>query len=201
MGSTTANRLQGEAPADADRVAEGLLLEMYSELRRLADAHMADEPDSHTLQPTALVHEAYLRLMKDEKTEWANRAHVFSAAARAMRRILVERARRKRGPKRGGSWRRMTLEAGDLTFDADPVELIALDEALNELEREDPRSASIVMLRFFAGLSVEEVARLLEVAPRTVKRDWAFARAWLHRAIAGRVGDVDGDERDERGIE
>lgn len=179
-----------EAEGLADRDADALMVALYTELRRLAGRHMSDEPGSHTLQPTALVHEAYLRLLGDDRTEWANRAHLFAAAAQAMRRILIERARRRRGPRRGGGWRRLDLEAGDLTFDADPSDLLALDEALRDLEAIDARAGSVVMLRFFAGLSTEQIAELLEVSERTVKREWAFARAWLHRRVAGERDDA-----------
>jgi RNA polymerase sigma factor (TIGR02999 family) len=189
-------RAAASPPHDGDeRPEDELMLTIYSELRRLADRHMAGEPDSHTLQPTALVHEAYLRILGDTRTQWANEAHLFAAAARAMRRILIERARRRKGPTRGGGWRRVSLEAGDLTFSTDPGELLALDDALDELEARDERAFSIVMLRFFAGMSVEKIAALLEISDRTVKREWRFARAWLR----DRVGDprLDADEPGE----
>jgi len=168
-----------------------LLPIVYGELRRLAAKKMAGETASHTLQATALVHEAYLRLVGDaEDVKWENRAHFFGAAAHAMRRILVERARRVGREKRGGGRARVLLD------DVDPaapgadgaaaagVDLVLLDEALLKLEAFDPRLARIVSLRFFAGLSVEETASATDLSPRTVKREWSVARAWLHRAMS-----------------
>jgi len=178
----------------ADHGNEGLMIQLYSELRALAARHMVNEPGGHTLQATALVHEAYLRLNKNPDVRWDSAGHFYAAAATAMRRILIERARRYAGPKRGGGRRRLTLEACDLTFDADPNDIIALDEALHELEERDERTHAVVMLRFFAGMSVEETARLLDCSPRTIKREWSFARAWLHRQIHGEA--LNGDTRD-----
>lgn len=186
---------QGLHRGRVDRPEDELMLVIYTELRRLADRHMAGESDSHTLQPTALVHEAYLRLLGDSRTEWANEAHLFAAAAQAMRRILIERARRRKGPTRGGGWKRISLEAGDLTFATDPGELLALDGALDELEARDERAFRVVMLRFFAGMSVERVAQALQISDRTVKREWRFARAWLRDRIGGGalIPDEDGE--------
>ncbi len=164
---------------------EKLMIQLYTELRALASRHMINEPGGHTLQATALVHEAYLRLNKNPDSRWDSPGHFYAAAATAMRRILIERARRYAGPKRGGGRKRLTLEACDLTFDADPNDILALDEALNELLEQDERTHSVVMLRFFAGMSVDETARLLDCSPRTIKREWSFARAWLHRTIHG----------------
>jgi RNA polymerase sigma factor (TIGR02999 family) len=171
-----------QGPSDGN---ERLMIQLYTELRALAARHMINEPGGHTLQATALVHEAYLRLNKNPDSRWDSPGHFYAAAATAMRRILIERARRYAGPKRGGGRKRLTLEACDLTFDADPNDIIALDEALNELEAQDERTHAVVMLRFFAGMSVEETARLLDCSPRTIKREWSFARAWLHRTIHG----------------
>ncbi|MCB9847591.1 MAG: sigma-70 family RNA polymerase sigma factor [Phycisphaeraceae bacterium] len=176
------------------------MIELYNELRALAARHMVNEPGGHTLQATALVHEAYLRLNKNPDSRWDSPGHFYAAAATAMRRILIERARRYAGPKRGGGRKRLMLEACDLTFDADPNDILALDEALNDLEVQDPRTHAVVMLRFFAGMSVEETARLLDCSPRTIKREWSFARAWLHRAIHGDEpdsGETDNDESDD----
>jgi RNA polymerase sigma factor (TIGR02999 family) len=158
--------------------AEELLPLVYEELRKVAHARMAGEPAT-TLQPTALVHEAYLRIFEDRPAGWAGRAHFFSAAAEAMRRILVEHARRRATLKRGGNRRRLDIEAADPGDDLPPDDLLALDEALKRLERRDRRASEIVKLRYFAGLTVEEVAETLGIAPRTVHRDWTVARAWL----------------------
>jgi len=162
---------------------------VYEELRRLAARRMASEPSGHTLQPTALVHEAYFRLVGGGDPGFENRAHFFGSAARAMRRILVERARRDGAEKRGGGRERKRLEASDdLGLAAAPdgaVDLLALDEALSKLEAFDADLARVVSLRYFAGLSVDETADALGVSPRTVKRDWSVARAWLFRAMTG----------------
>lgn len=173
------------AGGGAARSADALLEEVYTDLRRLARRQMASERSDHTLQPTALVHEAYLRLLRDNATEWANSRHVYAAAAQAMRRILIERARRAAGPKRGGGRRRLELHAGDLVTESEPSDLLALDEALDELERLDARVAQVVLLRYFVGMSVEETASVLGASARSVKRDWAFARAWLFRRMSG----------------
>jgi RNA polymerase sigma factor (TIGR02999 family) len=150
---------------------------------------MAMEPDGHTLQPTALVHEAYLRLLGDEPIKWANRAHFFAAAARAMRRILIERARRQQAAKRGGGARRITLVEGaaaTASEDCEPVDLIALDDALAKLEKQDRRAADLVSLRYFAGLTIEETAQAMDLSPATVKREWNYAKAWLYAEIGGK---------------
>ena len=167
--------------------ADQLIPLVYDELRRLARWHMAAERPGQSLQATALVHEAYLRLVEGkEAANWQNRRHFFGAAVRAMRRILVERARQKAGPRRGGEWRRVPLETGEITMDSDPLDFLALDEALTELERKAPRANEIVMLRFFAGLSVDETARSLDISPRTVRREWSYGRAWLYDFIKGK---------------
>jgi RNA polymerase sigma factor (TIGR02999 family) len=163
--------------------AQELLPLVYQELRGLARARMAGERSEHTLQATALVHEAYLRLVGDGEVEWANRAHFFHAAAEAMRRILIEHARAKAGPRRGGGRTRLPLDVVDLATQADPAQILALDEAISRLEAEDADAARVLRLRFYAGLSIDEVAKAVGVSPRTVKRDWAFARAFLIRAL------------------
>lgn len=164
--------------------AEELLPVVYEELRALAQAQMAAENPGLTLQPTALVHEAYLRLVGDEDVRWQNRAHFFGAAARAMRRILVERARRVRRERHGGGRRRVPLDAINAAAPDDPDVLVELDGALDALESLDPRLSEVVMLRHFAGLSVDETSSALGVSPRTVKRDWQIARAWLYKHIS-----------------
>jgi len=158
---------------------ETLLPIIYDELRRLARQQMAQEPPGQTLQPTALVHEVYLRLAGDKPDGWASRAQFFAAAAEAMRRILVERARARRAEKRGGGRRGFSLQELDAVVEPDPDEMIALDEALGRLEAEDPRMGDVVKLRYFAGLTVDEIAVTLAISPRTVHREWDTAKAWL----------------------
>jgi len=166
------------------QAAEELLPLVYEELRKLAAARMANEAAGHTLQPTALVHEAWLRLAgKDAQVEFANRAHFFAAAAEAMRRILIEWARRKGAGKRGGGWQRIDLDKVDIAADADDDTLLLVNEALEKLTSEDAQAAEIVKLRFFGGLTLEEAGKVLGVTDRTAKRYWAYARAWLFDEI------------------
>jgi RNA polymerase sigma factor (TIGR02999 family) len=177
---------QGEAKA-IDR----LLSLVYDELRRLAAQKMANEASGHTLQPTALVHEAWLRLMANETPHFKSRAHFFAAAAEAMRRILVEHARRKGSLKRGGGSEREELYESKLALTAPPDELLAIHEALDGLACKDPAAAELVKLRYFVGFSLEETAAALGLSPRSAGRLWAFARAWLRQAIESeRVGPV-----------
>ena len=165
-----------------------LLPQVYDELRRLARARLAREPDGLTLQPTALVHEAYLRLAGDgTDRRWDRRGHFFAAAAIAMRRILVERARHYRRIKHGGGQQRVELDFDSPALAPSLPDVLAIDEALTRLEQIDRPKAQIVLLRYFAGLTVEETAAALELSPATVKNEWAFARAWLHDVL--RVGD------------
>jgi len=174
---------------DAKAAAE-LLPVVYDQLRKIAQQRMSGERAGHSLEATALVHEAYLRLVGDdgEGLRWANRAHFFAAAAEAMRRILVDHARGKGRLKRGGGQARLSLSVAALgAEDENSDEILALDEALRRLEKQDERMARIVSLRFFAGLGVEETAQALEISPRTVKRDWATARAWLFRELQSRA--------------
>jgi len=166
--------------------AEELLPLVYDELRKLADARLAREKPGQTLQATALVHEAYLRLVGPESAgapAWDHRGHFFAAAADAMRRILVDRARARGTAKRGGSARRIRLDSSMLTLDAAPPELLDLDDALRRLAGEDQRKADLVNLRFFAGLTLDQAAAVLGVSPATADRDWAYARAWLYDAL------------------
>jgi len=161
------------------------LPQVYEELRTLARREMSCEAEPQTLQTTALVHEAYLRLFGAKTPDWNDRAHFFGAAARAMRQILVDRARARRAVKRGDGARRIGFEQLELArFDEDPERLLSLDRALTRLEALDERKARIVMLRFFSGLSIAETARVLEVSPTTVKDDWQFARSWLQREMS-----------------
>ena len=169
---------RGEAPARTE-----LMRLVYEELHRLAEARMRGERSDHTLQPTALVHEAYLELVSDANARWENRAHFFGAAAQAMRRILVDYARSRQAIKRGGGQRRVALEEVIGLAEEGCADVLVIDEALAKLGAVDAQKARVVELRFFAGLSVEETAAVLEISPRTVKRDWSFAKAWLYREI------------------
>ena len=164
--------------------AEELLPLVYHELRKLAARKMARESPAHTLQPTALVHEAWLRLLKpEEQARFANRAHFFAAAAEAMRRILIDSARRKKRLKHGGDLERVDLDSVEVPLPMPADQLLALDEALDRLVKVDPRAAEVVKLCFFAGLTQEQAAKELAMSVSTVERLWAFARAWLFREI------------------
>jgi RNA polymerase sigma factor (TIGR02999 family) len=166
--------------------AEQLLPLVYQELRRLAAEWLAREAPGQTLQPTALVHEAYVRLVDVAKVQdWNSRGHFFAAAAEAMRRILVEGARRKSSLKRGGARKRQELEEDNLAAPERPDELLALDEALSQLATSDPKAAELVKLRYFAGFTVKQAAEILGMSPRAADLLWAFARAWLLRKIEG----------------
>jgi RNA polymerase sigma factor (TIGR02999 family) len=178
--------------------AEKLLPLVYKELRKLAAAKLAQEKPGQTLQATALVHEAYIRLAGGEhphpdplpkgegaRQRWNSRGHFFSAAAEAMRRILVERARHKRSLKGGGQQRRVEVEDVAVEADSTRIDLLALDEALGELEASQPRKASLIKLRFFAGLTNEEAAAALDISPTTADNDWAYAKTWLRLKMAG----------------
>ncbi|MBI5387563.1 MAG: RNA polymerase subunit sigma [Verrucomicrobia bacterium] len=169
------------------QAAEELLPLVYQELRRLAACKMAGEAPGHTLQPTALVHEAWLRLVGPAQQGWANRAHFFGAAAEAMRRILVEHARRKLSLKRGANSQRVELDESMLILTAPPDELLAVHEALDELARQDPTAAELVKLRYFVGMTMEEASSALGLAKRTAEGVWTYARVWLHRAIRSRA--------------
>jgi RNA polymerase sigma factor (TIGR02999 family) len=175
------------------------LPEVYDELRKLARARLARERQrNQTLQPTALVHEAYLRVTGHGPTRtWDRRGHFFAAAAQAMRRILVERARHYQRIKHGGAAEQVELDSAIMRVDPSLVDLVAVDEALTRLEETDPRKAQIVSLRYFAGLSIEETAGALDLSPATVKNEWAFARAWLYRVL-GPIGDPPASPRAAR---
>jgi RNA polymerase sigma factor (TIGR02999 family) len=161
--------------------SEELIPLVYDELRRLAAGRLATEPAGQTLQPTALVHEAWMRLLGEQAQTWENRAHFFAAAAEAMRRIMIERARRKSRIKHGGGQQRVNIEKIDIA-DALPDEKVLLvDEALERLEKEDPETAQIVKLRFFGGLNNDEIAKITGKSGRTVRRQWDYAKAWLFK--------------------
>jgi len=164
--------------------AEELLPLVYEELRKLAAQRLAEEKPGQTLQATALVHEAYLRLVGAQKVQrWDSRGHFFAAAAEAMRRILINRARDKKRVKRGGERRRVDLDRIEIALDTNDEQLIALDEALTQLAVEDPDAARLVNLRFYAGLTLKDAAASLGLAPRTAERQWAYARAWLYARL------------------
>jgi RNA polymerase sigma factor (TIGR02999 family) len=158
---------------------------VYDELRRLARQYLQRERSDHTLQATGLVHEAYLRLVDQSSLSWQNRAHFFAVAAKVMRRVLVDHARSHRAEKRGGDREKLEFDEALLPSGERAVDLIALDEALRELERLDARQSQIVELRFFGGLTNEEIGEALDISPRTIKREWRLAKAWLRREISG----------------
>ncbi len=165
------------------RALEQVLPLVYDELRRLARRHLRNEQPGHTLQSTALVHEAFLRMV-DQNAEWQNRAHFFGIAAQMMRRVLVDHARSRSAAKRGDGVRKVTLDAGIAAPAARGVDVEALDEALKNLGKLDPRQEKIIELRFFAGLSIEDTSEVMQLSPATVKREWATARAWLYRELS-----------------
>ena len=179
----------GEAAA-----AESLLPLVYDELRRLASQKLAQEKPGQTLQATALVNEAYLRLVDVEKVQhWNSRGHFFAAAAEAIRRILIEQARRKRRPKHGGDRKRVDLDEALSIADGPTQELLALDEVLNRLDATDPLAAKVVKLRYFAGLTMPQTAEALAISLRHAERNWTFAKSWLHRELAQVAAGASGD--------
>ena len=169
-------------PPEAHLVRDELIVNVYSELRRLAAVYLRRERADHTLQPTALVHEAYMRLAAQDRVDWRNREHFIGIAAAMMRRELVDHARGHRRDKRWGGMKLRLADADGCTG-GDIEDLVALDEALRRLARTHPQKSHVVELRFFGGLSIDETARLLEVSDSTVERDWKFARAWLAREM------------------
>ena len=184
-------RLLAELTGDDPDGAARLATVVYAELRALAASHLRREREDHTLPPTALVHEAYLRLSGQHGVTWRNRAHFFGIASQIMRRLLVDHARRRRARKREGGERvaladslAVAAPGTDGTGGADALDLLALDDALARLAEREPRQARVVELRFFGGLEVEETAEALGISPATVKRDWTLARVWLRRALA-----------------
>ena len=187
-GSPDINRLL-RAWSDGDQLALGELTPIvYAELRRLAHRYMRRERDSHSLQTTALVNEAYMRLVDYKRMQWQDRAHFFAVSAQLMRRILVEHARRH-NLKRGRGVRHVSLDEAVVVGGDPGVDLVALDDALNALARVDPRKVRVVEMRFFGGLSVEETAMVLKVSPVTVRRDWSSAKIWLYRELTGETDD------------
>jgi RNA polymerase sigma factor (TIGR02999 family) len=183
-------RAAGEGDVDAEANVLSLI---YDELRRMAEARMRKTPPGQTLQATALVHEAYLRIIEKQQIPWDGRRHFFFAAGRAMRDILVEHARRRNAQKRGGARQRIELRYDDLVVEADSAQMLALDEALQDLERRDPQAGRLVMLRYFSDRSVTEAAELMQISISTAERKWRFARAWLQRALIGDSEDTEHD--------
>ena len=170
--------------SEGDNSAPGKLLELvYADLRRLAAAYMKNERGDHTLQATALVHEAYMRLVDWKNVDWENRAQFFAVAAQVMRRILVDHARARKMEKRSGG-QRIALDEAVSFPQSEDLDVLALEEVLSNLEQIDTRQAKIVELRFFGGLSIEETAHVLNVSPTTVKREWTFAKSWFQRELA-----------------
>ena len=185
MGSVAndVTRLLGELRSGNEDAVAKLVPLLYRELRRMAGAYLSSERRDHTLQPTALVHEAYLRLVDQRNVQWQNRQHFFGVAAQVMRRILVDHARGHEAVKRGGAVAKVSLEEVAVVSKERSAELLALDEALTRLAAFDPQQARIIELRFFGGLTVEEAAEVLSISPATVKRDWNMAKAWLTREV------------------
>ena len=158
---------------------------VYDELRKIARHCLVDQRNGHTLQPTALVHEAYLRLARRDSTEWHDRAHFFAMAAQMMRQILVDHARKRAAAKRGGNAVTLVMDEAAAVSKQKNLDLLALDDAMKGLAALDPRQSQIVELRFFAGLSIEETAQVVKISPATAKREWATARLWLHHVMSG----------------
>lgn len=169
---------------DVPTAGDALVNAVYGQLRIMARAHLGRERSHHSLPPTALVHEAYLKLVDQRRVQWQNRAQFFAIAGRVMRRILVDHARARASAKRGGGLT-VLLHDGDAAFEPPNTDILALDIALQKLATIDPRQSEMVVLRFFGGLTVDEVATVLGVSPITVKRDWALARTWLYRELQG----------------
>jgi RNA polymerase sigma-70 factor, ECF subfamily len=168
--------------------ASKLIPVVYDELRRLAGSYMRRERVDHTLQATALVHEAYLKLVEQRSVDWQSRAHFFGVAAQLMRRILIDYARGHSRQKRGGDDQKVSLDEALIFSEQQADELLAVDDSLNQLAKIDPRQAKVVEMRFFGGLSIEEAAEVLGVSPKTVKRDWSVAKAWLYADLKERYG-------------
>ena len=186
MAPVPSNPLPSDNPGPR-RSSDTLFDEVYTRLRAIAAEYMRRERPGHSLQATALVHEAYVRVASDRPDGWTSPRQFYTAAAEAMRRILIEHARRRGRVKRGRGWRRVPLSVLDLAVEQDEEQIMALDAAVRRLEQVDADAAEVVRLRFFAGLSVEQTAEALVVSARTVKRDWAFARAWLHGTLQGEI--------------
>ena len=175
--------LLAAAEAGEDVDLEALLPLVYGKLRRIAQQQMNNERRGHTLQATALVHEAFLKLAGGNRLSWKSKSHFYRAAAESMRRILVDHARTRGRAKRGGDHKRVAVSLADLVTNASPAEFLAVDEAVSKLQDADPRAGSVAHLRLYAGLSVDETAEALGIPKRTVERDWSYARTWLHERL------------------
>ncbi len=185
MAQSEVTRLLAAARGGEREAVERLYALVYGELRGMAEAQLRRERSGHTLQPTALVNEAYLRL-NPSKDAWENRRHFFGAASRAMRNILVDHARRRLADRRGAGLERVTLADLEVAVPETDLDIVALDEALEALSRDEPRLAEVVTMRVFVGMSIEDTAQALDLSPATVKRDWLFARAWLAERIGSK---------------
>jgi RNA polymerase sigma factor (TIGR02999 family) len=181
---TDVTRILQSIDSGEPKAAEELLPLIYEQLRNLAAHKMAGEAPGQTLQPTALVHEAWLRLTGNENVKWEGRAHFFGAAAEAMRRILIENARRKRALRHGGGQQRLDILELEITSETKDEELLAVSEALDKFALVDKQKAALVKLRYFAGFTIDETAKVLAISPATAKRYWTYARAWLYEAIS-----------------
>ena len=188
-GSSRVTALLRAVEDGEERAIDALLPAVYDELRALASSLMQAEPPGHTLQPTALVHEAFVRLAGDTDRSWSNRRHFYNAACMAMRRVLVDRARKAQSAKRGGGRKRTSIDLVDfpITQDFDLEQMDQVDTALSELGQQNERMMEVVQLRYFAGLTIEQAAETLGVSPATVKEDWKFARAWLQVRLNGLI--------------
>ncbi|MHC4942578.1 MAG: sigma-70 family RNA polymerase sigma factor [Planctomycetota bacterium] len=176
-------RLLADLSAGKKGAAEALMPLLYDELRALARHYMRGERVDHTLQTTALVHEAYLRLGGKMETAWENKAHYMRVAARAMRHVLIDHARRKRAAKKGGTWKKESLDKAAEILEEASIDLLAVDQALSDLAKIDEQMAQVVELKFFGGLTIEETANVLGISPSTVKHEWVLAKAWLRQQI------------------
>ncbi len=185
--SRTATQILSELSAGDPAAADRLLPLVYGELRALAAHHLGNERVGHTLQPTALVHEAYLRMIKVTEVDWENERHFLAVAAEAIRRVLVDHARGRRAAKRGGDWQRLTLDPAIASIEGRGIDVEALDVALARLAAVNPRQARIVELRFFGGLREEDIAELEGVSRTTIANQWSFAKAWLSRELSGEL--------------
>jgi RNA polymerase sigma factor (TIGR02999 family) len=181
-------RLLAAWSGGSESARDELIPLVYEDLRRLAGRHMARERDDHSLQATALVNEVYLRLIGQRQTNWQNRAHFFALASRMMRRILVDYARSRNYAKRRGQTPHVSLDEAMIVSNERPWDVVALDDALTSLNSVDPRKCEVVELRYFGGLSIEEIADVLKVSPITVRRDWSTAKAWLYRELSEKEG-------------
>ncbi|MBI5763116.1 MAG: sigma-70 family RNA polymerase sigma factor [Planctomycetes bacterium] len=186
-------RILNAVVAGETRAADELLPLVYAELRALAQKHLSAERADHTLQATALVHEAYIRMVDHKDADWKGRGYFYVAAGEAMRRVLIDHARRSGAAKRGGDWNNVSLKLADLAAGQGLSDLLAVNDALDQLAVDDPHAARVVNLRFFAGLSVDETAEALGISPRTVDREWQYAKAWLRKKLGedGEMAKVD----------